>query len=109
MATVRVKTDIYYVPDAGKPVHENPDAVTITMTGTDYMQSTQLIGTSDEAITMEEIGTLGWVMIENLDATNFLDIGLTGSMPYNCSLVILLHPSAHRLLCLLRQMVRPCK
>jgi hypothetical protein len=33
------------------------------------------IGTSEEAITFTDVGTLGWCWIKNLDATNFVKWG----------------------------------
>lgn len=48
----------------------------ITLTGDDMIQSTQVIGTSAETLTLGEIsGTPGNVAIKNLDSTNFVEIG----------------------------------
>lgn len=33
------------------------------------------VGTSEEVISFAELATLGWCMIHNLDATNFVDFG----------------------------------
>lgn len=33
------------------------------------------VGTSEEVIGTGDIGTLGWVIFRNLDATNYVDIG----------------------------------
>jgi len=33
------------------------------------------IGTSEESQAFSELGTLGWVMMENLDATNYVEWG----------------------------------
>lgn len=35
------------------------------------------IGTSEESISFSELGTLGWVLMENLDATNYVDWGFS--------------------------------
>lgn len=52
----------------------------VTMTGSDYVSITQEIGTTEEALDIPaDIGTLGYVLIINLDSTNFVEIGLTGS------------------------------
>ena len=46
-----------------------------TMTGDSALKYTQSIGTSEEALELgQDIGTLGWCMIKNLDATNFVSI-----------------------------------
>ena len=47
-----------------------------TMAGDDMVKTTQLIGTTAELVTFGEItGAPQMVMIENLDATNFVEIG----------------------------------
>ena len=33
------------------------------------------IGTSEESIAFSELGTVGWLMMENLDATNYVEWG----------------------------------
>jgi len=78
-STIRIKNDIFHVPAQGRAKDHSSDPVTLEMTGDDVVSDTQLIGTSDEALTKGEIGTLGWVKIENLDGVNFVQIGLTGS------------------------------
>jgi len=35
------------------------------------------IGTSEESVTFGELSTLGWVFIENLDATNYVEWGFS--------------------------------
>ena len=46
------------------------------MTGDDMIQTTQVIGTTAEVISFGEIsGAPQMVLIENLDATNFVEIG----------------------------------
>lgn len=81
--TLKIKVEVTYTPSTvtavNKPFAEKPDTLTVTMTGTDFVVDTQDIGTSDEAITKGEIGTLGWCLIYNLDATNYVEIGLTSS------------------------------
>ena len=58
----------------------NPGAIseTLTMSGADMIQATQLIGTSAEAVTFGEIsGAPAVVVIANLDTTNFVTVGFT--------------------------------
>ena len=46
------------------------------MTGDDILQGTQLIGTSAELVSFGEIaGAPAMVLIQNLDANNFVEIG----------------------------------
>lgn len=35
------------------------------------------IGTSEESTMMSELGTLGWVMMQNLDTTNYVEWGFS--------------------------------
>lgn len=51
-----------------------------SVTGTKYTATIQSIGTSEEAIDLGEIGTVGWCFFKNLDATNFIKIrSITGT------------------------------
>ena len=81
--TLKLTIALTYTPGTAtannKPIKEAPDVLNVTMTGTDFLLDTQEIGTSDESITEGEIGTLGWVIIYNLDATNYVEVGLTAS------------------------------
>lgn len=53
----------------------------IDMTGADFSQGTQQVGTSEEAITVtDDIGTQGWWLVKNTDDTNFVELGPTGAM-----------------------------
>ena len=54
-------------------------AINVTMSGDDYVAGTQVIGTSNETIALADIGTIGWVLIKNLDSTNFVEIGDDGT------------------------------
>jgi hypothetical protein len=45
-----------------------------TLSGTDYIHKTQIVGTSEEAIVIGEIGTPGWCFFRNLDDTNYVSI-----------------------------------
>ncbi len=48
----------------------------ISMTGDDLAQATQLIGTTSETLNLGEIvGAPAVLMIQNLDAANFVEIG----------------------------------
>ena len=51
----------------------------IDMTGESILQTTQLVGTTNEALDMTnaELGTPGYVFIRNMDTTNFVSIGLS--------------------------------
>ncbi len=52
----------------------------IDVTGSEYMSGVQSIGTSEEAIEkITDIGTVGICVFINLDASNYVEIGLTSS------------------------------
>ena len=45
-------------------------------TGSGGIPGTQNVGTTHEALVVTDIATLGWAFIQNLDATNFVQIGV---------------------------------
>lgn len=45
-----------------------------TFTGTDFVKGTQSIGTTAELIGKGEITTAGFLVVKNLDATNYVEI-----------------------------------
>jgi hypothetical protein len=48
-----------------------------TVSGDDFSNQIQAIGTSEEALEMSsEIATLGYILIKNLDATNYVEFGI---------------------------------
>jgi hypothetical protein len=44
------------------------------VSGTNYTRKTQNIGTSAEVLALGEIGTAGWFLIYNMDATNYVEV-----------------------------------
>jgi len=57
----------------------------VSMTGADFSMGTQALTTSEEALDItSDIGTTGMVFIKNLDASNTVLVGLTGSFPVRC-------------------------
>ena len=61
----------------------SPSSQSVDVTGSNYAQGTQEIGTSAEAIRLGDIGTPGYIMAHNLDSTNYIEIGYddTGFKP----------------------------
>ncbi len=54
--------------------------VTVDVAGDAYTQQTQSIPTSNTALDAgAAIGTQGYIFIKNLDSTNFVTVGITGS------------------------------
>lgn len=58
----------------GKTASVSKQGIQLTMSGTDYTRHTQTIGTSEEALVLGDVGTLGLMVVTNLDATNFVSI-----------------------------------
>lgn len=51
----------------------------VTVTGNDYVRGTQVVGTTDETISLGDIGTPGWCFLHNLDGTNYVEAGPDGT------------------------------
>lgn len=44
------------------------------VSGTEYYENVQAVGTSAEALLVADIGTQGFVLLRNLDTTNFVNV-----------------------------------
>ncbi len=44
------------------------------VTGVHYTRKTQNVGTAAEALFLGEVGTPGWFLIYNMDATNYVEV-----------------------------------
>lgn len=53
--------------------------LSLTMAGTELIGNTQIIGTSNEALVLGDVTTVGYVFCKNLDATNFVTISVDSS------------------------------
>lgn len=51
-------------------------ALSITMAGTEFTQNVQAVGTSTEALNLGDVATPGYLLVKNLDSTNFVMVGL---------------------------------
>lgn len=47
---------------------------TFDVAGDKYSKIIQAIGTSEEALALGDVGTPGWVLVKNLDATNYVSL-----------------------------------
>ena len=55
------------------------DSMSVTVTGDAYTSNVHAVGLTEEILLQgTELGTLGYVFIKNLDATNFVRVGITG-------------------------------
>jgi hypothetical protein len=51
----------------------------ITVSGTPFAAHLQNIGTTDETLDLGDVGTIGFVFLHNLDASNYITFGSDGS------------------------------
>ncbi len=49
-------------------------SVSFDVAGSNYIRNVQNIGTSKEAMLLGDVGTPGYVLLHNLDATNFVEV-----------------------------------
>lgn len=76
---LRVRAELKYTPTAANQIAMDTGLLSkfVTMAGNDHSHGTQVIGIVDEQIALgADIGTLGYVLIVNLDPTNFVRVGV---------------------------------
>lgn len=56
-----------------------PGNLQFTVTGTLFEHNTVTVTTSDGALNKGSIGTIGYCYVRNLDATNYVDVGVDGT------------------------------
>lgn len=61
----------------GKAKASLSGSATADVTGTHYVQNVQEVGTEEEQLVKGDIGTIGWAIFRNTDATNFVQLGAT--------------------------------
>lgn len=59
---------------SGREVSKSYSGIQVTVSGDKWVFGVQEIGTSEEAIDVGDIGTAGFMICKNLDATNFVEI-----------------------------------
>lgn len=55
-------------------VNVGPVNLSITVSGTQIMDNVQSVGTSEEAILLGDVATGGYWFVQNMDATNFVEL-----------------------------------
>lgn len=50
----------------------------ITVSGSAFQQGVQNIGTAEEVVSLGDVALGGYIMLHNCDATNYVELGLTG-------------------------------
>ena len=81
---ISIKISLKMSKSPMQDINVNPATFTVDMSGTDYIYATQNIGTSAENLAQGDVGTPGWMIVHNLDATNFVELGYddTGFKPF---------------------------
>lgn len=51
----------------------NTGTITRNVSGTNYVRNVQAVGTAEEALILGDVGTLGYILMKNLDATNYVE------------------------------------
>lgn len=76
MGTLRINESFSFVSgdDSYSPPRINN---VVTVSGNKRMSGVASIGTTEETLPLGDIATVGWVVIRNLDSTNFITIGTT--------------------------------
>ena len=58
----------------GVTVRAPSGGITRNMAGTEMISNVQSVGTSAEALQLGDVTTIGYLVVKNLDATNFVEI-----------------------------------
>ena len=61
---------------------QKDESFLVTVSGDSYIHGVQDIGfaTEEAVVTPADIGTAGWCVVKNLDDTNYITLGATGSL-----------------------------
>lgn len=55
-------------------------STSFTIAGSTGISLVQAIGTSAEALTVTDVGTLGWIAVRNTDSTNYVELALDSTL-----------------------------
>jgi hypothetical protein len=75
MATVNITASLQ-IAGSGLNLQAGGRTKSITASGLGNQVTTQSVGTSTEQLVLTDIDDLGYLYVENLDATNFVMVGL---------------------------------
>lgn len=85
--TIRLQSTLTY-KNSGGTVSLGGD-FTVTQSGTHFTAEVQDIGITAEALDVgADIGTIGFLLIKNLDATNYVEIGSDNAVANNVALIL---------------------
>lgn len=65
---------------AGASANKNFPSTYFDVSGAAYIANAIAVGTSDEALALGDVSTIGWVYMRNLDATNYISVGSDGTL-----------------------------
>lgn len=75
---INTSTNLTFSKNGSPPVQWSTSG-NVTVAGSYYSNGIVSIGTADESLPLADVGTIGFVCIKNLDATNFVLIGADGT------------------------------
>jgi hypothetical protein len=77
--SLTVKAQLIYSPDSAEELPLNTGLLidTIAMTGSSYAHFHQVIGTSEEQVAIPADVEPGYILLKNLDTTNYIFLGAT--------------------------------
>lgn len=81
---VKVSSNFQIIkPNAGN-LADNDSGLTFDQAGTHTQQTIQDVGfATHELVTLDpDLGTLGWIKLKNLDATNYIQLGIVVSAAF---------------------------
>ena len=73
---LRLQVDLRY--NKNGRIIEEKESIWVDVAGDNVIRNIQEVGTSEEALQSIDGGTQGYLLIKNLDSTNYVEVGLTG-------------------------------
>lgn len=78
---IDIEALVEFRPEARKAVSTGKLEMSFEPDNKNYITGTQTIGTSEETLDVGDVSSSGLIVVKNLDDTNYVEIGLTGSYP----------------------------
>ena len=76
---ISTSTNFSFQKNSNPPVNWTASK-SITVAGSYFVSGIQNVGTGDETVALGDVGTVGHVLLKNLDGTNFILAGSDGSV-----------------------------
>lgn len=74
-----LRLQVYLKYSKNNRIIEESESIWVDVAGDNIIRNIQEVGTSEEALQSIDSGTQGYLFIKNLDSTNYVEVGLTGS------------------------------